>query len=61
MRLLLGIGILILLTIQVSAQTPQFEDSAVMFWGRIGFFVVLGLIGVAIWYFKVHKQPPEGG
>ena len=35
-------------------------DSGTMFWGRIGFFVVLGLIGVAIWYFKAHKRPPEG-
>jgi hypothetical protein len=34
------------------------EDDPFMFWGRIGFFVVLGLIGVAIWYFKVRNRPP---
>ncbi len=35
------------------------ERDPVMFWGRIGFFVVLGLIGVAIWYFKVRNRPPH--
>jgi hypothetical protein len=28
-----------------------------MTWGQIAWFVAMGIIAVAIWYFKVHKRP----
>jgi hypothetical protein len=28
-----------------------------MTWGQIVWFVAMGIIAVAIWYFKVHKRP----
>jgi len=27
-----------------------------MTWGQIAWFVAMGIIAVAIWYFKVHKR-----
>jgi hypothetical protein len=31
-----------------------------LFWGRIGWFVAVAAIGIAIWYFKVYrKRPPK--
>jgi hypothetical protein len=29
-----------------------------MFWGRIGWFFAIAIIGVVIWYFKVHRDRP---
>jgi hypothetical protein len=31
-----------------------------MTWGQIGWFVAMGIIAIAIWYFKVHRKRPPG-
>jgi hypothetical protein len=36
---------------------PMTENA--LFLGKIGWFVALAIIGLAIWYFKVHRKPPH--
>jgi hypothetical protein len=29
------------------------------FWGQVGWFVAVTVIGLSIWYFRVHRKPPH--